>query len=138
MSFSERLESHDRTTLDDVTENFKAGVRQPFNALEGRVIDDPAAPDPIDYADDESGRRRYLRDCWEFALADLQASMNAALEHTQAMALPSDPSPGDFDGFSRDETDDLDRAIIELRDAADELIAARQRVEAVEEAMRDA
>lgn len=140
MSFSERLDEHERPGIDDITGGFRKGFRKPFDAMEGRIIADEDAPDPYDYPDTGEGRREYLRDVHAWTVEQLQDAV-ATAQHTVADVVdetPEDPSPGTFDGFERDETQAFDTGIIELVDATEELVEARKRVEAVEEAMRDA
>lgn len=135
MTFTDRLEERERTGLADIATAFQSGAREPFDAIEGRVLSEQRAPDPLNYPDTDAGRREYLRDCWEWAVDDLA---NTIRDRPEGLTLPEGLGPGDFDGFSRDTTDDLDAAIIAHAEWIDDVIEARKQVETVEEAIKDA
>ena len=133
LAFSERLDRFDRKGLDAITEGFARGFRQPFNALEGRVIDHEDAPDPIDYPDNKPGRMNYLEDCWEWCVKRLENSTADTKEMVNRVEFPEDMRPGGFDKGRSDGAQEFDKQIIDLLRAVQELVECREMVEEVEE-----
>lgn len=134
MSFSDRIEQRDRTGIEAIGARVEAAVREPFDALEGRVLPDDDAPDPIEYDDSDNGRAEYLKDCWEYAFGELHAASEELAASAANLTVPQEP-PGEFPFHDRQQN--MDDEIIAVLDQVENLVEARKKIEAVENEIFD-
>lgn len=136
-SFSEKLDDL-KDGLEEIPEAAAEGFHRQMERAEGEIwFRDDSAPDREMFAPDESGYRRFLEECHEWAMRDFERAVNGLHAAVDGVDPHDVPEPGDISADAEDARELVDESILTAKQALADVEEARARLDKIERAFRD-